>query len=261
MKSVIMQVDESTKGLMEEIQSGISSSIEESIRDVKSTVESVGDNTDMILRKFKNFDSVSSSIVQLRSLADESKKFAAMASPLQSSMADIKQVTKTNEKALSQQAENLNLLMSNVSNLEEKQDTVFCDIKKALTELKGHYTELSEKQSQQIIEGLESKLSTMETSLQQDMANIRTVISDVNRSVGCVKDDLIENVQKLEESIGRVVTEQKNFGTSYAAHESAHVEFENNATMQFKQLGESVEKLQATLDIVVNLVTPFWKKW
>lgn len=73
MNSVILQVDESTKGLMEEIQSGITSSIEDGIRDVKSKVEAVDDNTDMILRKFKNFDGLSSSIDQLRSLAEESK--------------------------------------------------------------------------------------------------------------------------------------------------------------------------------------------
>lgn len=261
MKSVIMQVDESTKGLMEEIQSGISSSIEESIRDVKSTVESVGDNTDMILRKFRNFDGVGSSIEQLRSLADESKKFAAMVSPLQNSMAEIKQVSKTNENILSQQVENLNSLAQSVNNLGGKQDVISSDIKNDLTELKVHYAELTEKQSQQIIEGLEAKLSAMETSLQQGMSDIKSILSEVNRSVCCVKDSLTEDAQKLEESIDRIATEQKNFSTSYAAHESDHIEFENNATMQFKQLGESVEKLQATLDIVVNLVTPFWKKW
>ena len=60
--SVILQVDESTKGLMEEIQSGITFSIEEGVREVKDKVESVDENTDMILRKFKNFDGLSSTV-------------------------------------------------------------------------------------------------------------------------------------------------------------------------------------------------------
>lgn len=71
--SVILQVDESTKGLMEEIQSGISISIEDGMRTVKDKVEAVDGTADLILRKFKNFDGISSTVEQLRSLAEESK--------------------------------------------------------------------------------------------------------------------------------------------------------------------------------------------
>lgn len=71
--SVILQVDESTKGLMEEIQTGIASSIEDGLREVQDKVETVDGNTEMILRKFKNLDGLNTAIENLRTLAEQSK--------------------------------------------------------------------------------------------------------------------------------------------------------------------------------------------
>lgn len=169
--SIIMQVDESTKGIMEEIQSGISSSIEDGISDVKQRMDSVEDTADLILSKFKNFDGLNSSAEQLRTLAEESKKITEMVTPLQSGIAVIQQESKANEQKLAEQNNNLNLLIKSIVELGDKQSAI---------------------------------------------------ASELNAE--------IEKVQQANKE-------------------------------QFASLAESVEKLQATLDIVVNLVTPFWKKW
>ena len=239
MNSVILQVDESTKGLMEEIQSGITSSIEDGIRDVKSKVEAVDDNTDMILRKFKNFDGLSSSIDQLRSLAEESKKFASIVSPLQDSMAEIQQGAKANEVTLSEQKENIKLLVNGVLELCGKQDSMSNDIKSLLVELQNN----------------------IETYQQRFASKVDNSLIEIISSVNSVQNTIIEDAQKLEESIAQISASQKEFQNAYNIKETTHAEFEHNTDAKLKQLNESVEKLQATLDIVVNLVTPFWKKW
>ena len=155
--TVITQVDESTKRLMEEIQDGISSSIEDGIRDVGQEIESVEGKTDLILSKFKNFDGLNSSAEQLRSLAEESKKITGFVSPLQSGMAEQSEIIK---------------------------------------QLKKSIAELGEKQ----------------------VADSSKIKAELNN-------------------------------------------FQQASNEQFASLTESIEKLQATLDIIVNLVTPFWKKW
>lgn len=155
--TVITQVDESTKRLMEEIQDGISSSIEDGIRDVGQEIESVEGKTDLILSKFKNFDGLNSSAEQLRSLAEESKKITGFVSPLQSGMAEQSEIIK---------------------------------------QLKKSIAELGEKQ----------------------VADSSEIKAELNN-------------------------------------------FQQASNGQFASLTESIEKLQATLDIIVNLVTPFWKKW
>lgn len=261
MKSVIMQVDESTKGLMEEIQSGISASIEDGIRGVKSTVETVGDNTDIILRKFKNFDGVSSSIEQLRSLVDESKKFAEMVTPIQDSIADVKEESALNGEILSSQGRSINSIIESVQRLEEKQSATNTDLQNAIVQLETHYASLTEQQSQNIIEELRSKVSSAQAASHEEFSNVQTTITDVKTAIDSVQDNITNGTLKLETSIAQIAVAQRGFLTSYTANEAVHAEFESNARAELKQLVDSVEKLQSTLDILVNLVTPFWKKW
>ncbi len=239
MNSVILQVDESTKGLMEEIQSGIASSIEDGMREVKSKVESVDDNTEMILRKFKNFDGLSSSIDQLRSLAEESKRFASIVSPLQQSVTEIQHESKANELTLSEQKENLKLLVRGVVELGGKQDALSNDAKSLLVELQKN----------------------IEVYQQQFASKVVSTLDEIISSISLVQNSIVENAQKLGDSIAQITTLQKEFENTFSIKEMAHAEFEHNTDTQLKQLSESVEKLQTTLDIVVNLVTPFWKKW
>lgn len=234
-KSIILQVDESTKGLMEEIQSGISSSIEDGMREVKDKVDTVDGTTDMILRKFRNFDGLGSTVEQLRSLAEESKKFTAIVSPLESGVDELRQKTKTQEQVLSQTATNIDLLTKGVLELGGKQDKLTSDIKgeveNALSILgKDH------QDARKLLNDALLKLSQAET--------IRQEISDkLSISISAIKDSITE------------------LSDRYAENESVHQAFESKTSSQIEDLSKSVEKIQATLDIIVNLVTPFWKKW
>lgn len=202
MKSVIMQVDESTKGLMEEIQSGISSSIEDGISEVKTTVE-----------------------------------------------------------RLSDQGRSINSIIESVKRLEEKQSATSTDLQNAIARLETRCASLTEQQTQDIIEALKSEVSSAQAASHEEFSNVQAALSDVKAAISSVNDNIADSARKLETAMEQIASAQQELAASYAANEAAHAEFENNAKAELKQLGDSVEKLQATLDIVENLVTPFWKKW
>lgn len=255
--SIILQVDESTKGLMEELQSGISSSIEEGIREVKSSVESVDGNTDMILRKFRNFDGLNNSIDQLRSLAEESKKFTAIVSPLQSSMLEIHHDSKANEQILSEQKKNIDLLIKGLVEIGEKQNSLFSDLKNEVDEIMPQLTNGDEQIAKKISEGV----ALLERNQASFTNNVNTSLSQIATEIEHVQNDITSNSDKIKEGIHLLSDAQKDFESKYFANESSHKEFESNTSLQLQSINESIEKIQATLDIIVNLVTPFWKKW
>lgn len=258
--SVILQVDESTKGLMEEIQSGISASIEDGIKDVRDKVASVDDNTDMILRKFKSFDGLSSTIDQLRSLADESKKFAAMVSPLQTGITEIQLDSKAKGQILSEQTTNLSSLNDMVVELREKQRSISSAIIEGLDTL---HKELSCKEEATIqqLNDIATKLAQIEDSNQEfekstlcEFDSLKSLVEETIKSINVAKD-------MLEGRISNLSSDFQQFVGEFESKESAHREFEEKANMQFQSINETLEKTQVTLDIIVNLVTPFWKKW
>ena len=258
--SVILQVDESTKGLMEEIQSGISSSIEDGMREVKNKVDAVDGNTDMILRKFKNFDGISSSVEQLRTLAEESKKFAAIVSPLESSVSELKQGSKSQEQTLSQITSNVSLLVKGVVELGDKENTLASEIKANIKNVLD-CIESGDNNTNTRLNDVLQKLSQAEIVRQEISAKINSSLTSIKESVNELSLHIDDNSIHIESSIGKVAESQAEFSIKYAENETAHKEFENKTTTQIENLNQSLEKIQATLDIVVNLVTPFWKKW
>lgn len=258
--SVILQVDESTKGLMEEIQSGISSSIEDGMREVKNKVDAVDGNTDMILRKFKNFDGISSSVEQLRTLAEESKKFAAIVSPLESSVSELKQGSKNQEHALSQITSNIAFLVKGLVELAEKENTIASEIKTNIKQVHG-CIERGENNTNTLINDVLQKLSQTEIIHQKISAEINSSLTSIIESVTELSLHIDDKSVQIENKIDRVAESHAEFSKRYAEDKIADKEFENKTTTQIENLNQSLEKIQATLDIVVNLVTPFWKKW
>lgn len=92
------------------------------------------------------------------------------------------------------------------------------------------------------------------SKLNSSLTNIKATVEEIGKS--------IENKSnKLEGSIAKLSDSFEEFASKYSLNESEHVKFEDKTTSQIEALGQSLEKAQATLDIVVNLVTPFWKKW
>ena len=258
--SVILQVDESTKGLMEEIQSGISSSIEDGMREVKNKVDAVDGNTDMILRRFKNFDGISSSVEQLRTLAEESKKFAAIVSPLESTVSELKQGSKSQEQTLSQITSNVSLLVKGVVELGDKESTLASEIKANIKNVLD-CIESGDNNTNTLLNDVLQKLSQAEIVRQEISAKINSSLTSIKESVNELSLHIDDNSIHIESSIGKVAESQAEFSIKYAENETAHKEFENKTATQIENLNQSLEKIQATLDIVVNLVTPFWKKW
>lgn len=258
--SVILQVDESTRGLIKEIQSGISSSIEEGMREVKDMVDSVDGNTDMILRKLKSFDGLSSTVDQLRSLADESKKFAAIVSPLQSSVSDLKEDSMANEQTLAQVSSDIALLVKGTVELGEKQSDLSSDMKVEIQKVINHISEKNENSKEALGRVLE-KMSQAENARQDLYVKLNTSLTDIKAAVETIGKSIVDNSNKLEGTIAKLTASLEGFANKYSLNESEHVKFEDKTTSQIEALGQSLEKVQATLDIVVNLVTPFWKKW
>jgi len=258
--SVILQVDESTKGLMEDIQSGISTSIEDGMREVRDKVESVDGTTDMILKKFKNFDSLSSTVEQLRSLAEESKKFTAIMSPLESSVSELKQGNKTQEQILSKVTSNIDLLVKGVVELGDKENNSALDIKSKIQNVLD-CLEKGNGSANTLLNDVLKQLSLAEIVRQEISDKITTSLSSLKESIGELSHHLDDKSAQIECDIYKVAESQTEFSKRYAENESLHQAFEDKTSSQIEAINKSMEKIQATLDIIVNLVTPFWKKW
>lgn len=237
--SVILQVDESTKGLMEEIQSGISSSIEDGMRDVKEKVESVDGTADKILSKFKNFDGLSSTVEQLRSLAEESKKFTALMPPLESSVSEIKEGNKKQEQVLSQVKSNVDMLAKGVGELNDKENNNTSDLKNEIQHVLNNIEDGNEKATN-LLNDILQKISYAESERKEISDSLNSCLSSMKDSIGVLSQNLDDKTSQIEVHINT---------------------FESKTSSQIEDIYKSIEKLQASLDIIVNLVTPFWKKW
>lgn len=211
--SVIMQVDESTKGLMEQVQSGISSSIEGSIEGVKGEIKDVADTTSKILRKFEDFDTIQKSVDELRSLADESKRFASSVNPLQAEVSGILEST-------GKQKENIDVLVKGLAELSKNLEIYHGEFKESLEEVKSNICAI--KAANQSIEETQKAVNSMLESLKN---------------------------------------QAEKFIKTYDTNELNHKEEERKTGSALIGLASSIEKIQASLTIIINLVTPFWKKW
>lgn len=259
MDSVILQVDESTKGLMEEIQLGITSSIEDGIREVKNKVNSVDNNTDLLLSKFKNFDGLTCTIDQLRLLAEESKKFTAIVSPLENGVSELKQENKEQNLFLSQISSNVELLVNGVGEFGERQNNYVTEIKEKIQNALSNIKQDTDG-SKDLLNDVLSKLSQDERLLQNIYSKIDTSLSAIIESINGLKRVNDERIGKLEGDIVNMSKLQAEFSESYAANESSHRLFEYGTTGRIEDICKSLDKLQAILSIIVNIITPFWKK-
>lgn len=258
--SVILQVDESTKGLMEEIQSGISSSIENGIREVKDKVESVDGTTEMILKKFKNFDGVSSTIEQLRTLAEESKKFTAFMSPLERNVSDIKDGNKIQEQVLSQVKSNVDILAEGVVQLNDMENNNASDLKNKIQNVLDNI-EKGNGKATNLLNDIFQKISHAESERKNMSDMLNACLSSIKDSIGELSQNLDGKASQIEAIIHELRESHNDFDKRYLENETIHNTFESKTTSQIEDINKSIEKVQATLDIIVNLVTPFWKKW
>ena len=258
--SVILQVDESTKGLMEEIQSGISSSIEDGMRDVKEKVGAVDDNTEMLLEKFNKFDGLSSSVEQLRLLAEESKKFTSIVSPLENSVYEIKKVSMTQEQMLDQVASNVSLIIKEVEELGGKEDEFSSNFKINIQNVLGGIENV-DKGTRTLLNDIVQKILQERRERQEAYDRLCSSLTSIKELIGNLSSHFDEELTKIENGIYSVISNQCDFSKKYDEIESLHQVFESRVSSHMEEVNNSLEKVQTTLDIIVNLVTPFWKKW
>lgn len=244
--SIILQVDETTKELIDHVQSSISDDLKEKIEEVRKDVGNVDDNTAQILRKFQHFDSLGSSLEQLQQLASESKQFANMVSPLQESIREI-------QVGNSSSSELLHVHTNCLDNIKKSLD----EVQKVHGEA---YSQLKEKN-----EELSQRLQLVGSKAEEEKRSIVEEIGSAHQQISQVLDSIVEHQTKMQRALLEKLSELESLDTSLCkAFEDERMrqhEFEDFATNRINELSTSVGKIQATLGIIVNLVTPFWKKW
>jgi chromosome segregation ATPase len=101
------------------------------------------------------------------------------------------------------------------------------------------------------------------------------VTQTIENGVNSIKGIYAEGLEYIQQRIEKVSQELQNVEEKFVEldQKTGNLEKQVNEVQanlviitqqnetQLNTLKESVEKIQATLDIVVNLTTPFWKKW
>jgi uncharacterized protein YukE len=224
-ESIIAQVDSSTEQIMRDISNGITSAIDENLQDIKDdtrAIEDIVERTEEITLKLSRFDGLSSSLADLKTFAEESKQLSEKISPIESLLIDLH--------------ESISSIHTVISSVEKTQSNKFAEVSEALRDAK------------------ENSLNFNETTLQSTLQAIRNENDRMNQSITAVS-------QKLKEVDTFAHQKTDDLNTRI---ESLHTEiqaFSQQNEAQLNILKESVDKVQVTLDVVVNLTTPFWKKW
>lgn len=157
---------------------------------------------------------------------------------LSSSLEDLKEFAEESRKLAktispieSQLANIQNLVIESVRKNGDKTDEIISSVK-----------EKENKVIQVIAEGLDT--------INKGHINMLSDIKEVSQELQKIEDSVVLVNQRTSEIEKRIRNMEANIENIA----------QQNAS-QLNALKESVEKIQATLDIVVNLTTPFWKKW
>lgn len=159
---IIVQVDESTKELMQQVKDSLNSGVTEQISRIEQAGKDNSDNIEQVLRKLKDFSGIKTSIKELSGLAQETQQLKDEIVPIAQTLENMKNETTVK-----------------------------------LAGVEGGINNIKQQTSE--IEKLQNQFSALDTKL----------------------NTLLSNTQTMQSSI---------------------------------------DKLQYCMDIVINLVTPFWKK-
>jgi len=159
---IIVQIDESTKEVMQQVKDSLCSGVTEQIDRIAQAGKNNSDNIEQVLKKLKDFSGIKTSIEELSGLAQETQQLKDEIVPIAQTLESMKNETTVK-----------------------------------LTGVEGSINNIKQQTSE--IEKLQNQLSALDTKL----------------------DTLVSNTQAIQISI---------------------------------------DKLQYCMDIVINLVTPFWKK-
>lgn len=169
-----------------------------------------------------------------------------------------------------------------ISSVEETQSNKFAEVSEVLRDAGEKNISFNEsalqsltvcKDNLQLANGKLDSMSSSLTSITEKSENAKAdvctlITSNAESNINAMKNEsnsIKQNVdavsQKLQEvdSFVHQRTNELNTRIDSIQNELQSLGQQNEA--QFNMLKESLEKVQVTLDIVVNLTTPFWKKW
>lgn len=258
--SVLVNVDESTKALMEEIQSGLSDAIEEGLSDLKEVVESIDENTSTTLQKFESLGNINSSVQKLTELAQKMTQLSDSVTPIKESISEIEKRAINYEQAREQEVTKIELIIQRIKEQDEKQKALSVEFKEAIQNATSQHLKKSD-ELKELLSQIAAKLDKEGAKQQENYTNLCSLLNEQKQMNTRFAESITECCTNIQSGIHNLEASQKSFLDIYISRESAHEEFEKNTRSQLQNMGDSLNNIQKTLDIVVDYVTPFWKKW
>ncbi len=270
-ESIIAQVDSSTEQIMRDISNGITSAISNNLQNIKDDTKVIGDivgQTEEITKKLSGFDGLSSSLADLKAFAEESKQLSEKITPLESQLLGFHK--------------SLDIIYTVISSVKETQSNKFAEVSKVLHDAKEENLKFSESalqslaESKHVIQSVNEKLDSVSSSIATISEKVDTTKADLSQLIAAHAESTLQAVKNendsTKQSIATVSQKIEEIDTFVHQRtddldsriESIHTEiqtFGQQNEVNLNMLKESLEKVQVTLDIIVNLTTPFWKKW
>ena len=223
-KTLIAHVDETTQQALNEVTEQVAQAISDEIGPLAEPMQELQSTMAEINEKFNGFSSVTSSIEELRNLVQTSGQAANEILPIQEEITAFQEKYKEETQNLLQSIQANGALLENVKAEQERQQTAFAAAVAAdsqtLSAIKAH---------------LSGQKEQAETWFEQ-------MPRDIGSQFGALQQDLEEKSRQLSEKIASLETRLDSQGE------------------QLANLIQTNEKIMLTLDIIVNLVTPFWKR-
>lgn len=158
------------------------------------------------------------------------------------------------EEPLSNIKDNTDLIMEKLQN--------FDGLNSSLEEIKQ--LAQGSKNLSDAIPPIQSRISVVEDNLngiQSKVASKDDIVSALASQKSEIENIITEVGQKIDGIANTTNTEIEKLKQDISSAQETISEFKRETDDQISELRKSIEKVQATLDIVVNLTTPFWKKW
>lgn len=143
---IIVQVDESTKELMQNIQAGLSTDVKEQISKIQTTENENSERIGRVIRKLNGFDGMNTSLEELKKMAQETNSLKNVIPPISESINDIrkkhdtvietvngiKDAVKQNSESIGELkneiSKNIDNIASKIQNLQTSIDKLQCSL-------------------------------------------------------------------------------------------------------------------------------------
>ena len=139
---IIVQVDESTKKLMEDIQEGLSTNVKDQISKIQKAEDKNSENIDEVLNKLKGFSGMNASIEELKAMAQETQSLKDDITPISTTInalreenANVINAVEGGFKAVQQNFGTVEKLREKISDVETKIDKLTSDMQSTQTSI------------------------------------------------------------------------------------------------------------------------------